>query len=128
MADAVRFDAVVKRYGARAVVDGVDFGIAEGEFFALLGANGAGKTTLISMLAWLARPSAGSVRVLGHDVDAQHPDGAGAGPRKAGQHADQRRLAGAVGTEQAEELALLDLERDLVDRAQPGLALGALLA
>ncbi len=71
MADAVRFDAVVKRYGARAVVDGVDFGIAEGEFFALLGANGAGKTTLISMLAGLARPSAGSVRVLGRDVAAE---------------------------------------------------------
>ncbi len=71
MPDAVRFDAVVKRYGARAVVDGVDFGIAEGEFFALLGANGAGKTTLISMLAGLARPSAGRVRVLGHDVAAE---------------------------------------------------------
>ena len=71
MVDAVRFDTVVKRYGARAVVDAVDFGIAEGEFFALLGANGAGKTTLISMLAGLARPSAGTIRVLGVDVVAE---------------------------------------------------------
>ena len=71
MVDAVRFDGVVKRFGAHAAVDGVDFGIAEGEFFALLGANGAGKTTLISMLAGLARPSAGTIRVLGVDVVAE---------------------------------------------------------
>ena len=65
---AVRFDAIVKRYGARAVVDGVSLDIAQGEFFALLGANGAGKTTLISMLAGLTRASAGRVQVLGRDV------------------------------------------------------------
>jgi ABC-2 type transport system ATP-binding protein len=65
---AVRLQGVVKRYGARNVVDGVSLDIAQGEFFALLGANGAGKTTLISMLSGLARPSAGSVQVLGHDV------------------------------------------------------------
>ncbi|WP_276320091.1 ABC transporter ATP-binding protein [Parasulfuritortus cantonensis] len=47
---------------------GVDLDIAEGEFFALLGPNGAGKTTLISLLAGLARPSAGSAAVMGHDV------------------------------------------------------------
>ncbi len=65
---AVRFEAIVKRYGDRAVVDGVDLDIAQGEFFALLGANGAGKTTLISMLAGLTRASGGRVRVLGRDV------------------------------------------------------------
>jgi ABC-2 type transport system ATP-binding protein len=65
---AVRFAAAVKRYGARAVVDGVDLSIKQGEFFGLLGANGAGKTTLISMLAGLTRASGGSVQVLGHDV------------------------------------------------------------
>ena len=65
---AVRLQGVVKRYGARNVVDGVSLDIAQGEFFALLGANGAGKTTLISMLSGLARPSAGSVQVLGHEV------------------------------------------------------------
>ncbi len=65
---AVRFEAIVKRYGGRAVVDGVDLDIAPGEFFALLGANGAGKTTLISMLAGLTRATSGRVRVLGRDV------------------------------------------------------------
>ncbi len=67
-APAVRLQGVVKRYGARNVVDGVSLDIAQGEFFALLGANGAGKTTLISMLSGLARPSSGTVQVLGHDV------------------------------------------------------------
>ncbi|MDE2119388.1 MAG: ABC transporter ATP-binding protein [Betaproteobacteria bacterium] len=67
-APAVRLQGVVKRYGERNVVDGVRLDIAQGEFFALLGANGAGKTTLISMLSGLARPTAGSVQVLGRDV------------------------------------------------------------
>ncbi len=70
-APAVRLQGVVKRYGARKVVDDVSLEIAQGEFFALLGANGAGKTTLISMLAGLARPSAGSVQVLGHEVSRE---------------------------------------------------------
>nr|MBP6998939.1 ABC transporter ATP-binding protein [Tepidiphilus sp.] len=47
---------------------GVDLTIERGEFFGLLGPNGAGKTTLISLLAGLARPSEGSVRVMGFDV------------------------------------------------------------
>jgi ABC-2 type transport system ATP-binding protein len=72
---AVRFEQVSKTYsgarGARKSVqalDGVSFDIDQGEFFGLLGPNGAGKTTLISILAGLARASAGRVSVMGHDV------------------------------------------------------------
>ncbi len=65
---AVHFDRVVKQYGRQTAVDGVSLDLAEGEFFGLLGPNGAGKTTLISMLAGLTRPTAGAVRVHGHDV------------------------------------------------------------
>jgi ABC-2 type transport system ATP-binding protein len=69
---AIAFDAVEKSYvGAKSTVHalaGVSFTIERGEFFGLLGPNGAGKTTLISILAGLARATAGSVRVLGHDV------------------------------------------------------------
>jgi ABC-2 type transport system ATP-binding protein len=69
---AVEFDQVAKTYaGARGTVralDGVSFGIDEGEFFGLLGPNGAGKTTLISVLAGLTRASSGRVTVMGHDV------------------------------------------------------------
>ncbi|MDD3481551.1 ABC transporter ATP-binding protein [Azovibrio restrictus] len=69
---AVAFTGVVKRFGAFTALDGVDLEIAQGEFFGLLGPNGAGKTTLISCLAGLARPSAGSIRVLGHEVQVDY--------------------------------------------------------
>jgi len=59
---------VEKRYGALQALAGVSVAVAEGEFFGLLGPNGAGKTTLISIVAGLARASAGEVRVMGADV------------------------------------------------------------
>ncbi|HEY8068845.1 MAG TPA: ABC transporter ATP-binding protein [Burkholderiales bacterium] len=59
---------VEKRYGALQALAGVSLAVAEGEFFGLLGPNGAGKTTLISIIAGLARASAGKVRVMGADV------------------------------------------------------------
>jgi ABC-2 type transport system ATP-binding protein len=69
---AISFVNVAKTYasarGAVRALDDVSFDIEEGEFFGLLGPNGAGKTTLISILAGLARATAGRVAVLGHDV------------------------------------------------------------
>ena len=73
---AVIFDRVEKTYhgprGSLKALDGVSFSIEPGEFFGLLGPNGAGKTTLISVLAGLARASAGRVRVMGHDVVGEY--------------------------------------------------------
>jgi ABC-2 type transport system ATP-binding protein len=46
----------------------IDLDIREGEIFALLGPNGAGKTTLISVVCGIVTPSAGTVRVGGHDI------------------------------------------------------------
>ncbi|OMI39158.1 ABC transporter ATP-binding protein [Streptomyces sparsogenes] len=48
-------------------VRGVSFSVAHGELFALLGTNGAGKTSTVELLEGLAAPTAGRVRVLGHD-------------------------------------------------------------
>ncbi|NTV95435.1 MAG: ABC transporter ATP-binding protein [Thiobacillus sp.] len=68
MSPAVRLRALEKRYPSVHALRGIDLDVAEGEFFALLGPNGAGKTTLISVLAGLARPSAGTAEVMGFDV------------------------------------------------------------
>lgn len=50
-------------------VDGISFDIYKGEIFGLLGPNGAGKTTTIKMITGLLRPTAGSINVMGKDVD-----------------------------------------------------------
>ena len=56
---------LVKRFGLKTVLRGVDFDVQPGEFVALLGPNGAGKTTFLRILASLSRPSLGEVKVAG---------------------------------------------------------------
>lgn len=65
---AIAVDGLTKRYGAVTAVDGLTFSVPAGSTVALLGGNGAGKTTTISMLLGLLLPTAGSIRVLGHDM------------------------------------------------------------
>jgi ABC-2 type transport system ATP-binding protein len=60
-------------YGDVVAVDGVSFSAEAGEVLALLGPNGAGKTSTIEALEGFRRPTAGTVRVLGHDPLADHP-------------------------------------------------------
>jgi ABC-2 type transport system ATP-binding protein len=57
-----------KTYGDLVAVDGVSFRAEPGSIYGLLGPNGAGKSTTIGCLSGLLKPSAGSVRVLGHDA------------------------------------------------------------
>jgi ABC-2 type transport system ATP-binding protein len=64
---AIEVRDIVKRYGSRAVVDGIRLTVAAGELVALLGPNGAGKTTTVECLEGLRRPDGGTVRVLGTD-------------------------------------------------------------
>lgn len=63
-----------RRFGARVVLRNLDLEVGRGEFVALLGPNGAGKTTLLRILAALARPGIGEVRV----GDCRLPQQAGA--------------------------------------------------
>ncbi|SON58403.1 putative ABC transporter ATP-binding protein YxlF [Hartmannibacter diazotrophicus] len=58
---------LTKSYGGVKAVDGLDLTVNAGEIFGLLGPNGAGKTTTILMLLGLTEPTAGTVRILGHD-------------------------------------------------------------
>jgi ABC-2 type transport system ATP-binding protein len=62
---------LIKRYGEKAAVNNVSFDVYRGEVFGFLGPNGAGKTTTIKMIVGLLRPTSGSVRVAGHDVQSE---------------------------------------------------------
>jgi len=59
---------LTRRFGTFTAVDAVDFSIRRGEIFGLLGPNGAGKSTTFRMLCGLLRPSAGTARVGGFDL------------------------------------------------------------
>jgi ABC-2 type transport system ATP-binding protein len=65
---AIETEGLVKRFGKKTAVDGIDLAVPAGTVYGVLGPNGAGKTTTIRMLATLLRPDGGSARVLGHDV------------------------------------------------------------
>ena len=60
-----------KKFGDLTAVSDVSLQIGRGEFFAMLGPNAAGKTTTIKLLAGLMKPTAGSARICGFDVQAQ---------------------------------------------------------
>ena len=59
---------LVKRFGLKTILRGVDFEVQPGEFVALLGPNGAGKTTFLRILSSLSRPSLGDVMIAGYKL------------------------------------------------------------
>ncbi len=63
--------ALEKSYQELHVLRGVDFDVARGSIFALLGSNGAGKTTVVKILATMLKPDAGTATVTGFDVATQ---------------------------------------------------------
>jgi len=65
---AIQTEGLVKNYGARRVVDGVDLSIKAGEVVGLLGPNGAGKTTIFYMIVGLLPATAGRVLLDGRDI------------------------------------------------------------
>lgn len=68
----LRTEKLVKIYGGRAVVNGVDINLKRGEIVGLLGPNGAGKTTCFYMIVGLVRPNSGRVVFQNNDVTG-HP-------------------------------------------------------
>jgi ABC-2 type transport system ATP-binding protein len=73
-AAAVETHALTKHFGDVVALDSLDLEIPRGEVFGLLGPNGAGKTTTLRLLLGFARPTAGSARVVGFDVQEQLTD------------------------------------------------------
>src|SRR5512144_1211817 len=62
---------LVKRFGLKPVLRGLNFQVEPGEFVALLGPNGAGKTTFLRILASLSRPTLGEVSIAGYRLPGQ---------------------------------------------------------
>jgi len=71
---AIQVAGLEKSFATLEVLRGVDFDVARGSIFALLGSNGAGKTTVVKILSTLLKPDAGTASVAGFDVAAQAAD------------------------------------------------------
>ena len=67
----IELDHLVKRFGDLVAVNDLTLNVARGEFFAVLGPNAAGKTTTLKILTGLMKPTSGTARVCGFDVQAQ---------------------------------------------------------
>jgi heme exporter protein A len=70
----IEIRGLIKAFGSRAVLKGVDLDVAQGEFLTLVGPNGAGKTTLMNVVSTLGKPTGGRVRVAGYDVADGAPE------------------------------------------------------
>ena len=71
---AIHVQGLEKSYKELEVLRGVDFDVARGSIFALLGSNGAGKTTVVKILSTLLKADAGTASVNGFDVATQAAD------------------------------------------------------
>jgi ABC-type multidrug transport system ATPase subunit len=71
MPPAIEVRGLAYNYGDRRALDGVDFAVAPGTIFGLLGPNGGGKTTLFRILSTLVPVQAGGAEILGFDLSRQ---------------------------------------------------------
>jgi len=68
--EVLTLERLRRLYGGMAVVDGISFGVGQGEIVGLLGPNGAGKTTIINMILGVLEPTSGMIRIEGTDIAA----------------------------------------------------------
>jgi ABC-2 type transport system ATP-binding protein len=142
---AIEANGLSKRYGTLTALDRVDLAVEEGEIFGFLGPNGAGKSTFINLLLDFVRPDAGSVRMFGHDCQAEGvaarervgvlPEGYSVFDRLTGrQHleyairskdagADPIRVLDRVGIRAAAERKASDYSKGMKQRLVLGMAL-----
>ncbi len=103
---AIHVQGLEKSYKKLEVLRGVDFDVARGSIFALLGSNGAGKTTVVRILSTLLKADAGTASVNGFDVATQAAGRAGVhqphrtvrGRRRDPQRAGEPRAGRQVAT------------------------------
>ncbi|MGW1199059.1 ABC transporter ATP-binding protein [Streptomyces sp. NPDC002536] len=119
---AVEVRGLVKRYGTKTAVDGLDLTVAAGGLTAVLGPNGAGKTTTIETCEGYRRPDAGTVRVLGLDPVA---DAAALRPRVGVMLQSGGIYAGARADEMLRHMASLHADPLDVDALADRLGLGS---
>ncbi len=81
---AINATGLVKRFGDRRVVDGVDIAVPRGAIYGVLGPNGAGKTTTLRMLLGIIEPDAGERMLLGHSRPREASDQIGYLPEERG--------------------------------------------
>lgn len=123
----VQIEGVERRFGRRVAVAGVHLTITGGEIVGLVGPNGSGKTTLLKLLAGLARPSRGQVRLFGldphrHRASAMRRARFAFAPPALFENltaAEHLRYLPALSGERSDRPAQRDIERAL---AQVGLA------
>jgi ABC-2 type transport system ATP-binding protein len=81
---AISATGLVKNFGGKRVVDGVDISVPKGMIYGVLGPNGAGKTTTLRMLLGIIEPDAGHRTLLGHDRPREASDRVGYLPEERG--------------------------------------------
>ncbi|MEG3125259.1 ABC transporter ATP-binding protein [Sphingomonas sp. GB1N7] len=81
---AISASGLIKNFGGRRVVDGVDIAVPKGAIYGVLGPNGAGKTTTLRMLLGIIEPDGGSRTLLGHDRPREASDRVGYLPEERG--------------------------------------------
>ena len=115
---------LVKRFGLKPVLRGLDFAVDQGEFVALLGPNGAGKTTFLRILSSLSKPTLGEVQIAGYRL----PQQAAYVRRALGVVSHQPLLYGDLTAEENLRFygRMYDLE-DLPERVDEGLSMVGLL-
>ena len=64
----IEIENLVKEFGRKGVINGIDLRIEKGDYLVILGPNGAGKTTLLKLISTLLRPSSGTIKIDGYDV------------------------------------------------------------
>jgi ABC-2 type transport system ATP-binding protein len=67
----IEINQLTKRYGGLTAVDNISFTVEPGQVLGFLGPNGAGKSTTMKMIAGFLAPSAGTVKVCGHDIEVE---------------------------------------------------------